>query len=210
MALQPVEATLIGAVVGALAATSVALLTHLLTRHRDRAFRVWERRMNTYQEVLRTRDVLARHRKELLRTQGSGSEFLDLEKELSAIFLSRIQLGMFGSPGIKTVEMFAWVAFNNWHGVLSEWRGLQARATAHYNNQDLYDAADKKWVEVKELAETVGLLDRRLVEAIEGEADFKEYARRTWHESVRKSLRRAFPRPQRISRGQVSPETPAV
>ncbi|MGQ4471935.1 hypothetical protein ACN6K6_004721 [Streptomyces violaceoruber] len=207
MALQPVEATLIGAAVGALAATSVALLTHLLTRGRDRAFRVWERRMDTYQEVLRTRDVLARHRAELLRSQSESADFPDPDRVLNAIFLSRIQLDMFGSPGIKTVEMFAWVAFNHWHSALSEWRQLHARARAHFNNQEMYDAADRKWKEVKDLAKTVDLMDQRLAEAIRAEAKFEEYARSKWRERALKGLRHASPREIKRRHKQKPPET---
>lgn len=146
--------------------------------------------MNTYQEVLRTRQMLARHRAELLRTQSSKMDFIDPEKELNAASLTRVQLDMFGTFGIRTVDMLVWVAFNHWGRAVSEWRELNARATAHLHDQDLWGEVDKKWAEIKDLSKTLDLADTRLTEAIREEADFKEYGTRTRRERLKAGLQR--------------------
>ncbi|GAB2867335.1 hypothetical protein GCM10027074_38570 [Streptomyces deserti] len=211
MALQPVEATLIVGAVGVLTTTSAVLITHRLTLRRDRQHRVWDRRMDTYEEVLRSRRVLAQHRAEVLRTQSAKSSVIDAEKELNAFLLTQAQLDMFGSPAVRALDTLSLAAFNHWARLLSEWRDLYARATSHFNNQEMWDEADRKWAELKEASETVDLADRRLVEVIRDEAEFSRFRARTpWQRLATRLQRPLRTRRRRIERAEGTQPTHSV
>ncbi|MFG2349452.1 hypothetical protein [Streptomyces phaeochromogenes] len=208
MALQPVEATLIVGTASVLASTSAVLVTHRLTRGRERQHRVWDRRMDTYKEVLRMRRVLAQHRADVLRTKSPKSPksaILDIEGEVKAFMLMQAQLDMFGSPAIRALDTISLAAFNHWHRDLSEWSELHARATAHRDNKDLWAAADKKWAEIEEFAKTVDLADQTLAEAVRDEAAFKDGGRTPWWLRLKSQLLRAGPRRRSVEGSTAAP-----
>ncbi|MFJ8139198.1 hypothetical protein [Streptomyces sp. NPDC096013] len=194
MALQPVEATLIVGTASVLASTSAVLVTHRLTRGRERQHRVWDRRMDTYKEVLRVRRVLAQHRADVLHTKSPKLAIHDVEGELKAFMLMQAQLDMFGSPAIRGLDTLSLAAFNHWHSALSEWSELHARATAHFGDKEMWAAADLKWAEIEEFAKTVDQADRLLADAVRDEAAFKERRRTPWWSRLKTQVLRAGPR----------------
>ncbi|MFF7748804.1 hypothetical protein ACFZCP_06015 [Streptomyces sp. NPDC007971] len=204
MALQPVEATLIVGTASVLASTSAVLITHRLTIRRDRQHRVWDRRMDTYKEVLRTRRILSQHRTDVLRTQSAKSAITDVEGELNAFHLTQAQLTMFGSNAIKALDTISLAAFNNWSRALSQWSDLNARATAHLSNREMWEVADRKWAELQELAKTVDLADQLLAKAIRDEAEFKDRLHTPWWSRMRARRRDAA----HIASGDGTPPTP--
>ncbi|MFG2373705.1 hypothetical protein ACGFY9_19800 [Streptomyces sp. NPDC048504] len=205
MALQPVEATLIVGTASVLASTSAVLVTHRLTRNRERQHRVWDRRMDTYKEALRVRRVLAQHRADVLHAKSAKAALLDAEGEFKAFMLMQAQLEMFGSPAIRALDTLSLAAFNHWNRALSEWRELHARATAHHSNADMWAAADEKWAEVEDFAKTVDLADRQLADAVRDEAAFKTRSRTPWWSRVKTQLLRSGAWRRSVEGGTVRP-----
>jgi hypothetical protein len=130
MALQPWEATLIAASVGAVASTSAVLLTHLLTRARDRRHKVWDRRMDTYKLLLRSRRHFAFARKQFLKTGNNPAELIDTERELKEMGLVAAELEMFGSSAVNAINLMTHVAYNQWVAATAEWRRLNSSPAA--------------------------------------------------------------------------------
>ncbi|MFF7545722.1 hypothetical protein ACFZCU_19150 [Streptomyces canus] len=209
MALQPVEATLIVGTASVLASTSAVLITHRLALRRDRQHRVWDRRMDTYKEVLRTRRILSQHRTDVLRTQSSGTAITDVAGELQAFHLTQAQLTMFGSDAIRALDTLSLAAFNNWSRTLSEWSDLNARATAHLKNSEMWEAADRKWAELQELAKSVDLADQHLAKAIRNEAEFKAGLHTARWSRIRGRRRNDASRKQIESEAGTPPTQPA-
>ncbi|MFE6128563.1 hypothetical protein ACFQ6Q_09865 [Streptomyces sp. NPDC056437] len=210
MALQPVEATLIVGAVGVLTTTTAVVITHRLTLRRDRQHRLWDRRMDTYEEVLRTRRALAQHRAEVLRTQSAKSSIIDPGKELNAFLLTQAQLDMFGSPAIRALDTLSLAAFNHWARLLSEWRDLHARAISHFNNQEMYDEADERWAELVHASKSVDLADRRLSEVIRDEAEFKQFRGPNLWQRLATKLQHFRPRRRQIERGEGTSPKPSA
>lgn len=159
--------------------------------------------MDTYKEVLRMRRMLSQHRTDVLRTQ-SKQTVADVEGELKAFHLTQTQLTMFGSAAIKALDTVSFAAFIHWSRALSEWGDLHARATAHLNNREMWEDADKKWAELQELAKTVDLTDQHLADAIRHEAEFKDWLHTPWWSRLRARLRGAASR-KRIKSGGSTP-----
>ncbi|SED11547.1 hypothetical protein SAMN05216489_02556 [Streptomyces sp. 3213] len=162
--------------------------------------------MDTYKEVLRTRRILSQHRADVLRTQSSKSAIADVGGELNAFHLTQAQLSMFGSDAIKALDTLSLAAFSNWSRALSEWNDLNARATAHLKNREMWEVADRKWAELQELAKTVDLADQHLTKAIRNEAEFKDGLHTPWW-SRRRVRRRDFAGRKRIESGEGVPPT---
>ncbi|MET7828511.1 hypothetical protein ABZT23_28005 [Streptomyces sp. NPDC005386] len=177
MALQPVEATLIAASVGAVASTCAVLLTHLLARGRDRRHKVWDRRMDTYAEVIRSRRAMSRTRRDVLREKTFPDGPLDPDHEGKAFGLTEAQLEMFGSPEVIKLGDESFDALKGWMVALLEWRDLKMLAPL---DDDLRLKAEAKWAEFEKRAEIATAADEKLNEAIKREAKFRRSKREGW------------------------------
>ncbi|MFF3710429.1 hypothetical protein [Streptomyces phaeochromogenes] len=171
MALQPWEATLIAASVTSVVSTAAVVVTHLLTRKRDRNHRVWDRQMDVYAEAMRLRRSLAATRRDVLSDKTFPTGALDPDYQAKEFWLSQAQLEMFGSPEVRAVNDMSFATLKHWTTALLEWRDLTALARI---DPKMQKQADAKWGELESLAETAKLADQRLVEAITAEAKFKK------------------------------------
>ncbi|MER6329257.1 hypothetical protein ABT298_07945 [Streptomyces sp. NPDC001034] len=200
MALQPVEATLIAASVGAVASTSAVLLTHLLARGRDRRHKVWDRRMDTYAEVVRLRQEMGRVRLEVLETKRAPSRPIDPDHDSRMFGLTQAQLKMFGSEKIKDLDLLSSMGFNKWMEALGAWRAMNQGGPITPETQH---KLDMQWQVVEALARACVDFDRLLITAIEDEADFKKTR---WWEPKWKKLRRGVK--ARLERARPEPQQP--
>ncbi|MEU3201178.1 hypothetical protein [Streptomyces sp. NPDC006996] len=198
MALEPWEATILAASVTSVVSTVAVLLTHRLTRKRDREFRVWERRMDTYSEVVRIRQELGRMRHEVLETKSPPSRPIDPDHDSRAFGLTQAKLKMFGSEKIKNLDLLSSNGFIMWMEAVSAWKEIGQADTA---TQEEHDEA---WQQVVGLARACADFDRVLVKAIEDAAEFKKTP--WWTPKLRKlrrrvkaKLRRPRPEPQELS-----------
>ncbi|MFQ6142879.1 hypothetical protein ACLMNJ_07345 [Streptomyces seoulensis] len=170
MALEPWEATLIAASVGAVASTSAVLFTHLLTRARDRRHKRWDRRMDTYVELLKSRRAMGSARRDFLAKRTTPSQVFDAEEELKDLGPIRAQLSMFGSTAVQALDALALVGFTQWMKAVSEWRDFDSMARADPKSAR---RAEEKLEQIKTLSENADLIEKRMTEAILAEADFK-------------------------------------
>src|SRR5882757_1775451 len=149
MALEPVEATLIAASVGAAASTSAVVITHLLTRDRDRRHKVWDRRMDTYKLLLRSRRDFAFARSQFLRTGNNPAGLINTEREIEDFGLINAELEMFGSTAVNVVDLATNIRFNQWVAATAEWRKLNSSPSS---DVEAHREADEKWEEIKSLS----------------------------------------------------------
>ncbi|MFD9190131.1 hypothetical protein ACFWCA_18080 [Streptomyces phaeochromogenes] len=170
MALQPVEATLIAASVTSVVSTAAVVATHLLTRGRERRHKVWDRKMDTYKLLLRSRRDFAFARKQFLKTGNNPAELIDTERELKEMSLVAAELEMFGSSAVNTINLMTHYAYSEWVVATAEWRRLNSSPSA---DAEAHRKADEKWEDIKSLTEKADLIDEQLAEAIKAEADFK-------------------------------------
>jgi hypothetical protein len=177
MALQPVEATLIAASVGAVASTAAVVITHLMTRARDRQHRLWDRRMDTYKHVLRSRRDLAFARSQFLDTKANPAELMDAQRELKEFSLIEAELYMFGSRNVNAINLAAHMIFNKWTKAAEEWREFHNQSS---DGTEARRMADEKWEQIKSLIEAADRIDSRLTEAIKAEAEFRTLPKREW------------------------------
>lgn len=177
MSLQPVQATLIAASVGALASTAAVLITHALTRGRERRHKTWDRRMETYAEVMRARTAMARTRRDVLREKKFPQGTLDPAHERKAFGLAEAQLAMFGSDEVIKLSDESFDALKGWMVALLEWRDLTELAPL---GEELRLKAEAKWAEFEKRVEIAARADDVLVEAIKREAKFRRSERERW------------------------------
>jgi hypothetical protein len=172
MPLQPVEATLIAASVGAVASTSAVIVTHLLTRRRDRTHRIWDRRADAYVEVVRSARTMASGRREVLRTREMPTGSLDPGSDQRTLLLTEAQLDLFGSPEVKRLHRERLECFKNYVKALRAWRDIKSLPPEEGHNLEddwkLVEWAVKEWDRA----------DDTLVEAVREEARFRRSGRR--------------------------------
>jgi len=174
MALEPVEATLIAAPVGAVASTSAVLLTYLFARGRDRRHKVWDRRMDTYAEVIRSRRAMSRTRRDILREKTFPEGPLDPGYEGKEFGLTEAQLEMFCSSNVIKLGVESFEALKGWMVALLEWRDLKGLSAF---DESLKLKAEAKWAEFEKRAEIATAADDALNEAIKREAQFRRSKR---------------------------------
>ncbi|WP_151480050.1 hypothetical protein [Streptomyces albicerus] len=146
------------------------LLTHLLTRARDRRHKVWDRKMDTYKLLLRSRRDFAYARSQFLKTGNNPAELINAERELKEMSLIAAELEMFGSSAVNAINLETNIAFGQWAGATAEWRRLNSSPSA---DTEAHRKADEKWEDIERLTENADLIDERLAEAIKAEANFK-------------------------------------
>jgi hypothetical protein len=170
MALEPVEATLIAASVTSVVSTAAVLLTHLLARGRDRRHKVWDRKMDMYVELLKSRRAMGSARRDFLAKRTTPSQVFNAEEELKDLGIIRAQLSMFGSTAVNALDDLALAGFTQWMKAISEWRDFDNMARA---DPESARKAEEKLEQIKALSENADLIEKRLTEAILAEADFK-------------------------------------
>ncbi|MFI5640310.1 hypothetical protein ACIA8H_23285 [Streptomyces goshikiensis] len=171
MPLQPVHATLLVGSVSAVVSVAAVVATHLLARGRERRHKIWDRRMDTYAEVIRSRRAMARTRRDVLKEKRFPTGPLDPGYETKSFGLTEAQLEMFGSPEVIKLGDDSFKAFKGWMVALLEWRDLTNLAEADPN---LRPRVATKWAEFEERAKHAGEIDDLLNQAIKREAKFKK------------------------------------
>ncbi|MFD6436199.1 hypothetical protein [Streptomyces venezuelae] len=172
MPLQPVEATLIAASVGAIASTSAVVVTHLLTRRRDRTHRIWDRRADAYVEVIRSARTLASGRREVLRTRQLPTGSLDPGSDQRTLLLTEAQLDLFGSEEVKRLHQERLECFRKYVNALRVWRDIKSLPPTEGHN------LEEEWKLVEWTVKEWDRADDALVEAVRQEARFRRSGRR--------------------------------
>ncbi|WP_217231617.1 hypothetical protein [Streptomyces anulatus] len=199
MALEPVEATLIAASVTSVVSTAAVLLTHLLTRGRERRHKVWDRRMDTYAEVVRMRQQVGRFRQQVLENEVPPDGPIDPDYESRTFSVTEAHLAMFGTRVVTGLDLMCTTAFNNWMEAMLEWQVLRARAST---DPEAEQKAAAKWLDVQRWGQTSATMDIQLLGAILKEAEFKEVTRwsrlrpKRLYQRAKVGLERARPKPQ--------------
>ncbi|MCX4457703.1 hypothetical protein OOK58_37750 [Streptomyces sp. NBC_01728] len=196
MALEPVEATLIAASVTSVVSTAAVVLTHLLARGRDRQHKVWDRKMDTYAEVVRLRQEMGRIRLEVLETKRPPTRSIDPDHDSRTFGLTQAQLKMFGSEKIKNLDLLSSMGFTQWMEALKAWNAMDKGPETQHKR-------DTQWQVVEALARACTDFDRVLINAIEDEADFK---RSSWWKPRLKRLRRGVK--AKLERTRPEPQQP--
>ncbi|MFE3862073.1 hypothetical protein ACFXPT_16765 [Streptomyces goshikiensis] len=171
MPLQPVHATLLVGSVSAVVSVAAVVATHLLARGRERRHKTWDRRMDTYAEVLRSRESIARTRRDVLRDKKVFEETLDPDHDMKTWGLTEARLRMFGSAEIKKLSQESFETIKAWTLALIDWDRQTQIASIVPDGQA---EADAKWAEVERLAEVVTAADTKLTDAILREAEFEK------------------------------------
>lgn len=176
MALQPVEATLIAASVGSVTSTAAVVITHLLTRRRDRLHRIWDRRMDAYEEVLRQRRAFSSARDKFIRDKQSVEALFNVTQQQKEFWATRMKLEMFGSGTVKAMEMSTDIS-SLWFNAFEEWRRVDELASSSI---EAGLAETRKWAQLEEIAKRADKEDQRLIETIRAEAAFRPTHKLYW------------------------------
>ncbi|PWK67198.1 hypothetical protein BCL76_109103 [Streptomyces sp. CG 926] len=171
MPLQPVHATLLVGSVGAVVSVAAVVATHLLARGRERRHKIWDRRMDTYAEVLRSRDAIARTRRDVLRTKNVFEERLDPDHDRKTWALTEAKLKMFGTDEVLKLSDRSHRDTRMWTMALIDWHGLTTVASVVPDGEL---GAGDMWEQVEILAKLADDSDTVLADAIKREAEFKK------------------------------------
>ncbi|WP_327303034.1 hypothetical protein OG730_05060 [Streptomyces sp. NBC_01298] len=151
--------------------TAAVLGTHVLAQRRERRHRLWDRRMDTYAEVLRSREAIARTRRDVLRDKKVFEETLDPNHDMKVWGLTEAKLEMFGSAEIKKLSEESFATIKAWTLALIDWHRQTQIASVVPNGEA---EADAKWAEVERQAGVAARADTKLADAIKREAEFKK------------------------------------
>lgn len=121
MHLSPVEATVIGTTVGALASLSSSWLVQRGARAREREGRIWERRAAVYEEALTSVKRGQRFRAEVLRT-GLLPEAREQRRHEVEADVVLAQLEIYGSPELIAAHVRTARAMETWVAAFSAWQ----------------------------------------------------------------------------------------
>ncbi|WP_060176884.1 hypothetical protein [Streptomyces sp. IMTB 1903] len=171
--LTPVQATLIATSITATASAIAVVITHRLTLSRDRRHRLWDRRMDTYAEVLKAAGDLSSVRSHALSKQKlPGDGYDKFESSLQDLLSAKV--AMFGSPAVTELNSKALVAFAAWFAAWGRWRS--SHVLAQTIPEEVEDAR-RYWEKVEELSNAADEADKALAAAIKAEAKFKKTER---------------------------------
>ncbi|KOU97409.1 hypothetical protein ADK91_32785 [Streptomyces sp. XY511] len=169
--MQPVHATLLVGSVSAVVSVAAVVATHWLARGRERRHKIWDRRMDTYAEVLRSRDAIARTRRNVLRTKKVFEEWLDPDHDRKTWALTEAKLKMFGTDEVLELSDRSYRDTRMWTMALLDWHRLTTVASVVPDGK--LDA-DDMWEQVETLTKIADESDTALADAIKREVEFKK------------------------------------
>ncbi|WP_405866763.1 MULTISPECIES: hypothetical protein [unclassified Streptomyces] len=175
MRLTPVEATLIGTTVGALASFSSTWFIQRATLARERESRIWERRAAVYEDALTSVNRGERFRAGVLETgdlpEVPGQRGREVEADL---VLARLRI--YGSRRVVDAHLGTIAAMTEWITSFATWR----EQAAHGRTPVRDPATDPLWGTVLREAERARSVDLEFVRIVQEEiqADEAERPRR--------------------------------
>ncbi|MFJ6481142.1 hypothetical protein ACIQK6_13610 [Streptomyces sp. NPDC091682] len=174
--LTPVQATLIATSITATVSTIAVVITHRLTLSRDRRHRLWDRRMDTYAEVLKaTRDVAMVRSEAQSKQRLPDGTYAKFESSLENLLSAKV--AMFGSLTVIQLKNEAFATFALWVKAWGTWeRSNQMAQTIPEEVED----ARQYWEVVEGLSKAANEADKALADAIKAEAKFKRIKRTGW------------------------------
>lgn len=168
MHLTTVEATLVGATVGALASFSSTLLVQRATLARERENRIWERRATVYEDALTSVNRGERFRAGVLETGGlpevPAQRGLEVEADL---VLARLRI--YGSRRVVNAHLRTITAMTEWITSFAAWKEQAAMGRTPVR----VPADDPLWAIVLREAERSQRADLEFVEIIQTEIQTK-------------------------------------
>ncbi|MCT9080675.1 hypothetical protein [Streptomyces fulvoviolaceus] len=159
MSITPAVAALIGAGVGASASILTTLLAQLATGRRDRERRMWDRRVETYDDMMATIRRFARMRAHAVYTSRlpESPERRDEAKESAFLLTARIDI--YSSSELRTACEKAFEATQNWMKAWEAWEDQpQGRRVAN--------TRDDKWQLFLQCTDDSKKADRKLLELV--------------------------------------------
>ncbi|MFE9605371.1 hypothetical protein [Streptomyces hokutonensis] len=159
MRITPAEAALIGTSIGATATFCAAWLTQRVTTKRDHERRIWDRRVDTYAELMRTVHTFARMRAEAqLTAELPQSEERKAEAHNAAVTLvARIEL--YSSEPLRLACERSFEGIDKWQEAWEDWHNQGADIR-------LASRADKLWRKFAERVKGSQEADRDLLDLL--------------------------------------------
>jgi len=157
--ITPAEAALIGTSIGATATFCAAWLTQRVTTKRDHERRIWDRRVDTYAELMRTVHTFARMRAEAqLTAELPQSEERKAEAHNAAVTLvARIEL--YSSEPLRLACERSFEGIDKWQEAWEDWHNQGADIR-------LASRADKLWRKFAERVKGSQEADRDLLDLL--------------------------------------------
>ncbi|MFF4499929.1 hypothetical protein [Streptomyces sp. NPDC001401] len=158
MRITPAEAAIVGTAVGATATFSAALITQRATTKRDRERRLWDRRVDTYAELMSAVHLFARMRAQALDDTLPENDARRTEAhETAAAIAARVEIY---SP--KPLILACKESFD----LTDKWQEAWEKWCAQDPNVRLDTGADKLWRKFTEYVKESRKADRNLLELL--------------------------------------------
>ncbi|EPD66990.1 hypothetical protein HMPREF1211_01246 [Streptomyces sp. HGB0020] len=171
MHLTPVEATLIGATVGALASFGGTWFIQRATLARERENRIWERRATVYEEALTSVNRGERFRAGVLATGDLPRVPEQRGREVEAdLVLARLRI--YGSPRVVDAHVRTVAAMTRWITHFAAWKEQAAHGTTPVRAQ-----TDPLWAAVLQEAERASGVEQQFVSIVQAEIQAEEAVR---------------------------------
>jgi hypothetical protein len=122
MNIAPVVAALAGAVVGATGVVVTAWLTQRATGRRERERRMWDRRVETYDDMMATIRRFARMRAHAVRTSRLPDSPAGRDEADASAFLLTARIEIYGSADLRAACEQAFAEIQNWMKPAGVWR----------------------------------------------------------------------------------------
>lgn len=152
-------AALIGAAVGATASIATAWLTQRATSRRERERRMWDRRVETYDDMMATVRRFARMRAHAVRTSRLPDSPAGRDEADASAFLLTARIEIYGSTDLRAACEKAFAEIQNWMKAWEAWEQQGA-------GRRLASARDAKWLMFLTCTRDSEEADRRLLELV--------------------------------------------
>ncbi|REK87689.1 hypothetical protein DY245_25355 [Streptomyces inhibens] len=174
------------------AAVLAAVCTHWLTRRRDRRFRMWDHRMDVYDEAIRSLRARSKTRREVTqRSQSLGVLDPNLEEKEYQLFGARMD--MFASDEVLALQRASFAAMSRWMKEVEIARMPYAALPVDVSVRGpAGDMDDVDWNGVVQLCAEADDADGALVRRMLSEAKFKH--ERAWPSGAWTWIKSVWPR----------------
>ncbi|WLW51502.1 hypothetical protein [Streptomyces sp. YU58] len=159
MSLTPAVAALIGAAVGATGGVVTAWLTQRATGRRERERRMWDRRVETYDDMMATIRRFARMRAHAVRTSRLPDSPAGRDEADASAFLLTARIEIYGSTDLRAACEQAFAEIQNWMKAWEAWEEQGA-------GRRVASARDAKWLMFLKCTRDSEEADRRLLELV--------------------------------------------
>lgn len=171
VSISPAEAAIIGTSLGATATLSAAWLTQRATTRRDQERRLWDRRVDTYADLMSTIHAFARMRAQARLTgELPDSEERRATAQNAAVTLvARIEL--YSSEPLRLACQKSFDGIDKWQEAWEQW---------HNQGEDIRLEADKRWQRFARFVKESRAADRELLELLLADVHVHQREQKKW------------------------------